>query len=337
MKKILTRKNILFLAAVFVFCLFLFVPAKSARAAASPALSVSGTRIVNSKGKTVQLRGVSTHGLSWYPEYVNQSAFTYMKKNWKINTVRLAMYTAEYNGYCVGGKANQKKLENLIDKGVQYATNAGMYVIIDWHILSDGNPKKYEKKALKFFKKMAKKYKDHTNVIYEICNEPNGGTSWSTIRSYATKVIKKIRKYDKNALILVGTPNWSQDVDVAAKNPISKKYSKNVLYACHFYAATHKDSYRSKLQTALNAGLPVFVSEFGICDASGSGSLNKTEARKWLKMLDNNKVGYVAWNLSNKNESSAFIKPGCKKLTGWKKKNLTKSGKWLVKWFKKAA
>ncbi len=331
MKKILTRKNVLFLAVVFVFCLFLAAPAKTTGAAAPPALSVSGTKIVNSDGKTVQLRGVSTHGLSWYPEYVNQSAFTYMKKNWKINTVRLAMYTAEYNGYCVGGKANRKNLEDIIDKGVQYATNAGMYVIIDWHILSDGNPKKYEKKALKFFKKMAKKYKDHTNVIYEICNEPNGGTSWSAIRSYATKVIKKIRNYDKNALILVGTPNWSQDVDVAAKDPISSKY-QNIMYTCHFYAGTHGKTYRNKVQTALDAGLPIFVSEFGICDASGTGSLNKKQGQKWLTFLDQNKISYVAWNLSNKDESSALIQSSCTKVTGWKKKELSAFGKWYVNW-----
>ncbi|MFQ7553370.1 MAG: glycoside hydrolase family 5 protein [Blautia marasmi] len=127
--------------------------------------------------------------------------------------MRLAMYTAEYNGYCTGDASNRRKLEACIDNGVKYATNAGMYVIIDWHILSDGNPQQNQKEALKFFKKMAKKYKNNTNVIYEICNEPNGGTSWSTIKKYAEKIIKGIRTYDKKAVILVGTPNWSQDVD----------------------------------------------------------------------------------------------------------------------------
>ena len=119
-------------------------------------------------------------------------------------------------------------MEKKIDEGVEYATKAGLYVIIDWHILSDGDPKTYEKQSLAFFKKMAAKYKDHTNVIYEICNEPNGGTSWATIKSYAKKVVKAIRAKDKKAVIIIGTPTWSQDVDLVADSPI--KGSKNLMY-----------------------------------------------------------------------------------------------------------
>lgn len=122
------------LIAIVFLCAFC-VPV--AAASKLPRLQVKGTQLVNSSGKKVQLRGISTHGLSWYPEYVNQSAFTFMKKNWKVNAVRLAMYTAEYNGYCTGDASNRRKLEACIDNGVKYATNAGMYVIIDWHILSE--------------------------------------------------------------------------------------------------------------------------------------------------------------------------------------------------------
>ena len=320
------------LIAIVFLCAFC-VPVSAA--SKLPRLQVKGTQLVNSSGKKVQLRGISTHGLSWYPEYVNQSAFTFMKKNWKVNAVRLAMYTAEYNGYCTGDASNQRKLEACIDNGVKYATNAGMYVIIDWHILSDGNPQQNQKEALKFFKKMAKKYKNNTNVIYEICNEPNGGTSWSTIKKYAEKIIKGIRTYDKKAVILVGTPNWSQDVDQAALSPVSKKYRKNVMYTLHFYAATHKEWLRDKAQAALDKGLPLFVSEFSICDASGNGGLDKAEAKKWLTFLDKNNISYMAWSLSNKAESSAFIKSGCSNTGKWSSKNLTAAGKWITNWYKK--
>ena len=303
------------------------------QAAKLPSLKVKGTKLVNSKGRAVQLRGISTHGLSWYPEYVNPKAFSYMKKHWGINVVRLAMYTSEYNGYCTGDAANRKKLEKNIDNGVRYATEAGLYVIIDWHILSDGNPKTYQKEAVSFFKKMAKKYKNHTNVIYEICNEPNGGTSWNTIRSYAVKVVKTIRAYDRNAVILVGTPTWSQDVDIAAKNPL--KGVKNVMYTLHFYAGTHGNSLRQKASAALEAGLPLFVSEFGISDASGSGKLNTKEGKRWIDFLNKNKISYVAWNLSDKNESSALLKSSVKKVSGWEKSSLSPWGKWFVAQLKK--
>ncbi len=298
-------------------------------AAKLPALKVKGAQLVNAKGKAVQLKGVSSHGLSWFPEYVNAKSFGHMKKNWGVNAVRLAMYTGEYNGYCTGDAANQKALEQRIHKGVQYATQAGLYVIIDWHVLSDGNPRTYEKQAVRFFRKMAAKYKNHTNVLYEICNEPNGGTSWSDIKAYAKKVVKAIRAQDKNGIILIGTPNWSQDVDAVAQSPL--KGYKNLMYSLHFYAGTHGEGLRQKAKAALNKKLPLFVSEFGISDASGNGALNKREGKKWMQFLKKHKISYIGWNLSNKQESSALLKPACKKTSGWKNADLSPWGKWLVK------
>lgn len=291
-------------------------------------LHVSGTKIKDANGKIVRLRGMSSHGLSWFPEYVNKANMKQMKNKWGCNVFRLAMYTAEYNGYCVGGAANRTKLENTIDKAVKNAEELGMYIIIDWHILSDKNPNKYKSKAKTFFTKMSKKYKNNDNVIYEICNEPNGKTKWSQIKSYANTIIPAIRANDKDGIIIVGTPTWSQDVDKAAANPI--KNQTNIMYAFHYYAGTHKASFRKKVKAAVKSGLPVFVSEFGICDASGSGKINKTQANKWLKFLNKYDIGYCMWNFSNKNETSAIIKSSVKKTSGFTSNNLTKSGKWFV-------
>lgn len=291
-------------------------------------LSVSKGKIVNAKGKAFVIKGVSTHGLSWYPEYVNKEAFRTMRDKWGVNTVRLAMYTAEYNGYCTGGSKSQ--LKSLIDKGVRYATDLGMYVIIDWHILSDGNPLTYKNEANKFFKEIAKKYSGYGNVLYEICNEPNGGGgSWKNIKSYAKTIIKTIRSVNKNAVIIVGTPTWSQEVDKALADPITGY--KNIAYAFHFYAGTHKADLRSRLESVTKKGLPVIVTEFGISDASGNGRVDTAEGDRWIKMLNKYGIGRVCWNLSNKNEASALLKSSCRKKSGWTNADLTASGKWLVK------
>ena len=295
------------------------------------ALKVKGTKLVDKNGKTVQLRGISTHGIAWFPQYINQSAFNYFHDKWHANLIRLAMYTSEYGGYCTGG--NKKDLLNLIDKGVKYAKNADMYCIIDWHILSDGNPNTYLKQAKKFWKRIAKKYASYKNVIYEICNEPNGGTTWSQIKSYAKKIIKIIRKYDSDAVIIVGTPTWSQDVDQAAASPI--KGYKNIMYSFHFYSGTHKSAMRKKLKAAVENGLPVFVTEFGICDASGNGNLNRKQANKWIALLNKYNISYCAWNLSNKGETAALLKSSCSKTSGFKLSNFSASGKWLYKTLKK--
>ncbi|MBQ9134718.1 MAG: cellulase family glycosylhydrolase [Lachnospiraceae bacterium] len=289
------------------------------------ALQVEGTQLVDSDGNPVQLKGISTHGLAWFPGYVNKDCFKQLREEWNANVIRLAMYTAESGGYCSGGDKNA--LKQLIHDGVAYATELDMYVIIDWHILSDNNPNTYKEDAKAFFTEMAETYADYNNVIYEICNEPNGGTSWSEIKSYAEEVIPVIRQYDEDAIIIVGTPNWSQYVDQAAANPITGY--DNIMYALHFYAATHTDSLRNTMTAAIDAGLPVFVTEYGICDASGNGAIDVYQANEWVKTMNSYNVSYVAWNLSNKNESSAMISSGCNKTSGFSESDLSTCGKWV--------
>lgn len=289
------------------------------------ALSVNGTQLVDQNGNPVQLRGISTHGLSWFPNFVDQNAFRQFREEWNVNVMRLAMYTHENGGYCTDG--NKENLKNIIYRGVQYATDNDMYVIIDWHVLQEQNPNVYKEEAKKFFSEMSEKYKDYDNVIYEICNEPNGGVGWSEVKSYAEEIIPIIRANDEKAIILVGTPNWSQRVDEAANDPITGY--DNIMYTLHFYAATHKDDLRNTMVNAINAGLPVFVSEYGICDASGNGGLDKDSAQKWVDTMNSYGVSYICWALANKNESAALIKSSCSKTSDFDDNDLSESGKWL--------
>lgn len=291
----------------------------------SKKLQVIGNQLCDSKGNPIILRGLSTHGLAWYPDYVNEAAFKEFHEKWGMNVIRLAMYTNEYGGYCAGG--DQAWLKSLIQKGVDYATKNDMYVIIDWHILSDGNPHTYKSEAKEFFREMSALYANYDNVIYEICNEPNGGTSWAQIKSYAEEVIPVIRANDADALVIVGTPNWCQYVKDAAADPITKY--DNIMYALHFYAATHTDWLRNDMVTALNSGLPIFVSEYGICDASGNGGIDEYQANEWIRILNQYGISHVGWNISNKNETSAIFGSWCNKTSGWTKEDLSESGKWM--------
>ena len=287
-------------------------------------LSVKGTKLVNEKGEVVRLKGVSTHGIGRYPEYVNIDSFRTLRDQWNADLIRLAMYTEEFDGYCISGK--KEELKDLVHEGVQCATELGMYVIIDWHILSDGHPAKNQAEAEAFFEQMSARYKDHKNVIYEICNEPNSGPDWPAVRKYAEAIIKIIRNHDKEAIILVGTPTWSQDVDIAADDPV-KGYS-NIMYVLHFYAGTHREPLRDKARAALQKGLPLFVSEFGISDASGDGELDKTEGDIWIRFLRENDISFVCWNLSNKAESSALLNSASTVTGNFTDKDLSEQGMW---------
>ncbi len=286
-------------------------------------LFVKGTNLVDSNGNNFQLRGVSTHSISAFPEYINKETFKEMRDVWGINVIRIAMYSNPNDGYTV-------KLHDKVKEAVQYASDLGLYVIIDWHILQDNNPNIYKSEAINFFKEMATEFKDNENILYEICNEPNGNVTWAKdIKPYAEDVISEIRKIDSNSIIIVGTPTWSQDVDIVADDKI-EGYS-NIMYTLHFYAATHKDSLRSKMKSALDKGLPIFVTEFGISDASGNGKIDEAEGDKWIDALNQYNISWVCWNLSNKNETSAILNSSCKKLTGYDESDFSGEGKWLLK------
>ncbi len=294
-------------------------------------LSVKNGQLVDKSGKGYQLRGMSTHGLTWFPEFVNESAFKTLRDDWNTNVVRLAMYVDEWgNGQCYMG--NKSGSLELLEKGVDICIKLDMYVIIDWHVLNPGDPSKYTNEAKSFFETVSKRYAKYPNVIYEICNEPNGGASWSgNIKPYAEKIIPVIRKNAPNSVIIVGTPTWSQEIDKPLSDPLSYK---NVMYAFHFYAATHA-GLRSNVENCVAQGLPVFVSEFGTCDASGGGANDFNETQKWLSYFDKQGISYCNWSICNKDETCSVLRPGTSANGNWSESDLTENGKWIHDWLKK--
>lgn len=278
-----------------------------------------------------QLRGMSTHGITWFPDFINENSFRTLRDDWNTNVVRLAMYVDEWgNGQCY--MKNKDGSRQLLEKGVDICIKLGMYVIIDWHVLNPGDPTAYTDEAISFFNDISKKYADYPNIIYEIVNEPNGNATWGgVIKPYAEKVIPVIRKNDKDAVIIVGTPTWSQDIDQALADPLD---FDNVMYALHFYAATHTDWLRERTEKCVAGGLPIFVSEFGCCDASGNGGNDFGQTEKWLKLLDKYGISYCNWNLANKNESSSCFRESAKADGNWSDSDYSEGGAWIRKWFR---
>jgi len=298
-------------------------------------LSVNGADLVDKNGDKVQLYGMSTHGIAWFSRYVKYEAFKTLRDDWNTNCIRIAMYTAEGPGYCTGTDKNKEFLKNIVKNGVDWATQLDMYVIIDWHVLNDntasftsrGDPNFFIEEAKLFFEEMSKLYKDKDNVLYEICNEPNGrDVTWEVVKNYANVIIPIIRANDPDAIILVGTPTWSQDIHKALEDPLDYP---NIMYSLHFYAATHKDSLRKRLDDCVTGGLPVFINEFAICSSSGSGANDFESGSLWMEVINKHNVSFIAWNLANKEESSSVFTPDSSKTSAWADKDLTDWGKWI--------
>ncbi len=287
-------------------------------------LKVIGTKLSNADGNPITLRGVSTHGIAWFPDFATKSFMQTLRDEWGASVFRIAMYSFEGNDSYVNNPSwNKSKVCELIDAAIEL----DMYVIVDWHILADSNPQTYQKQAAEFFTYIASAYQKVPNILYEICNEPNGGTSWSgNIKPYANTIIPIIREYSPEAVIIVGTPTWSQDVDAAAVDPLS---FDNVMYSLHFYAGTHKSWLRDKADIALSKGLALFATEWGTTDASGNGAVDKTSTDEWLTYLEKNGISWCNWSLCNKSESSALLLASAKSNGTMPDSSLSESGKYI--------
>ncbi len=268
-------------------------------------LHTNGSKLENEKNEVFQLRGVSSHGIEWFFDVINHKNLESLKNDWNTNVFRIAMYTdSNSQGYIFNPQENLDKVFNIIDTAI----DIDMYVIVDWHILNDNNPQTHKEEAKVFFNEVSKKYADKPNVLYEICNEPNGNNvTWDRdIKPYAEEIIPIIRNNSENSLVLVGTPDWSKKLDKAADNPLD---FKNVVYTCHFYSGTHGKELRDTIDYCINKDIPVFVSECGLTDASGNGAVYFDKFNEWIEYLNTNSISWVYWSFCNKDESSAILLP----------------------------
>jgi len=289
-------------------------------------LRVEGTKLLAEDGRQIQLRGISSHGLQWAGKYANEDVIRWLRDDWNMQVWRAAMYLGE------GGYILQRSLKNLVIDSVEAAINLGLYVIIDWHVHLDQDPNLYKNHAIDFFTEMAQRYGSYPNIIYEICNEPNGPhVTWNeVVRPYAEELIAVIRQYDPNNIIIVGTPTWSQDVDIAALNPLE---GNNIMYTLHFYAGTHGQELRDKAKLAIERGLPLFVTECGTSQATGGNGVFEKEFLVWLSFLKKHQISWVNWSLTNKGEDSGLLILNADRegKGGWTDRELSQSGKFIRK------
>ncbi|AEV86064.1 endoglucanase [Actinoplanes sp. SE50] len=275
--------------------------------AANGQLKVCGAGLCNQNGKKIQLRGVSSHGIHWFPGCYTGAAMDALATDWNADLFRIAMYVQE-GGYESDPTGQTAKVNSLVDMAEAH----GMYALIDFHVLNPGDPNLNLARAKEFFAKVAARNAAKKNVIYEIANEPNG-VSWAGIKSYAEQVIPVIRANDPDGIVIIGTRGWSSlgvsEGSSSAEiidNPVN---ATNIMYAFHFYAASHKDDYRAEVQKAA-ASIPLFVTEFGTVSASGDGAVDTAGTTAWLDLLDKLKISYANWNFGDKAEGSSILKPG---------------------------
>lgn len=286
-------------------------------------LRVQDGGLVNEHGAPVQLRGMSSHGIAWYPQYSSRAAIE-TTQYYGANLYRVAMYVDDDPGNYTTDEKDQQKNKNDMFDALDNAIGLGMYAIADWHILKENNPLNRLDCAMAFFDELSQRYADEPGIIYEICNEPNGDTTWDDICAYADRVIPIIRKNAPDAVIIVGTPDFCTDLQPAMDNPLPYD---NVLYAYHYYSGKQKAEYQEALDAALAANLPVFVSEWGFGSDEEPNILAEDYGKAFLAYMQTHGISWANWSLCNKEEAFSAILPHVDKPSGWTRDELTVGGR----------
>ena len=279
-----------------------------------PALVVNGTQLMNSRGDTVVLHGVSYGWHQFWPRFYNASSAEWLIKDWGAQVLRASMGVELEGAYIDNPELGVQCVQAVVDAAIAHDT----YVIIDWH--SHGIR---TEEAKGFFTQMATRYKGVPNVIYEIFNEPVED-SWEAVKAYSEEVIKAIRAVEPDAVILVGCPHWDQDIHLAADDPIMGQ--KNLMYTLHFYAATHGQWLRDRADYALDKGLPLFVSECAGMEASGDGPINPEEWGRWVDWMDQRAISWAAWSISDKDETCSMLFPKASSEGNWQEDDVKEWG-----------
>lgn len=294
-------------------------------------LRVEGTALMNASGDTVELKGMSFGWNVLWPRFYNAEAVKHVVKDWDAELVRAAIGVEIDDDEC--------RVQNYLkdpDFGKQCACTIvdaaienGVYVLVDWHAHG-----LHTEAAVEFFTYMATKYKGVPNVIYEIWNEPSYKDhinqidyTWAEIKEYSEIVIAAIRAVEPDAVIVVGTPRWSQNVDDAANDPI-EGYD-NLMYTLHFYAGTHKEWLREKGDYAISKGLALFVTECGGMNADGQGPIDVESTEAWLEWMDENDISYAFWSISDKEETCSMLLPSAPSEGPWTDTDLRPWGRFV--------
>mgnify|MGYP001156920826 FL=1 len=261
-------------------------------------LSFKEGRLRDTHDNIIVLRGMSLFWSQWQPQFYNEDTVKNLRDFWKVNVVRVAM-GIEHGGYLENPIEEKKKVFNVIEAAIKY----GIYVIVDWH---DHHAEDHLQQSKEFFKELSAKYGQVPNLIYEIYNEPLNVSWTEVLLPYHQQIITTIRKNDSENLIICGTPNWSQGVLEASRNPLE---GFNLAYTLHFYAGTHSAKLRDQVSEALKTGMPIFVTEFGTTHADGDGQVFYKESNIWLDFMTKNQVSWCNWSISNKAEASSALLP----------------------------
>ena len=276
---------------------------------------VDGNDFVTENGNTIIFRGVSSSDPDKLDNegYWNKSYFQEIK-NWGANLVRFPVHPSRWKER---GKDNYLK---LLDNGIKWADELGLYVIIDWHSIGNLRTEMYladmydttKKETFDFWRTIATKYGNNTTVaFYELFNEPTtfnhkfGTISWDQWKALNMEMITIIRANGGKGIPLVAGFNWAYDLTPIKFNPLEVE---GIAYVSHPYPQKREKPWEEKWTNDwgfVKDNYPVILTEMGFCGPEDPGAhipviSDESYGDAITNYCDAKEISYVVWVFDKK-------------------------------------
>ncbi len=280
------NKQPVYLAGAVVVASLVAAPAPvaaQADATSLPAVRVEGNRFVGPDGEPVVFRGFSFSDpdrLERLGQW-NRGLFEEARYRWNANVVRLPVHPSAWR------ERGEEAYLRLMDDGVRWAEDVGMYVMIDWHSIGNLRTELFQHpmynttktETLRFWKAIAARYANRPVVaFYELFNEPThfngtlGRATWAEHKALMEEIIYIIQAHGAQGIPLVAGFNWAYDLTEAGADPID---AAGIAYVTHPYPMKREPPWEDKWQADwgfLAERYPVIATEFGFMSGDLPGA-----------------------------------------------------------------
>ncbi|MES1192217.1 MAG: glycoside hydrolase family 5 protein [Steroidobacter sp.] len=280
-------------------------PPPNPRAKVLPLISVQGNHFVKAGVGPILFRGVSVAD----PDKLisqghwNRELFAAVK-DMGANLVRIPVHPVSWRIH--GDKGSIA----LLDQAVDWCTDLGLYVIIDWHSIGNLKSGLYQdpmyvttqQETFQFWRLIAQHFKgNHTVAFYELFNEPThyngmlGSMSWAEWRQLNEEMIGIIRFWDKEHIPLVAGFDWAYNLNDLHFDPVN---AQGIGYVVHPYPFKRGQPWESRWEEdfAFAAGqYPVIATEIGFDAKPGEPAGEQDYGNRITRFLESRGISWVAW------------------------------------------
>jgi endoglucanase len=273
---------------------------------AGRALRVQGNHFVDAAGKPIVFRGVAIGDPDKLAKANHWDGRVFKEiKAWGANVVRVPVHPVAWRA------RGPKGYLDLLDQGVAWAREAGLSVMLDWHVIGNLRTELMQapmydttrKETYEFWRTVATHYRDDpTVVLYELFNEPTdyqgklGLLTWAQWRPMLEEMVGIVRANDPSSVVVVAGLDWAYELRDVVADPVD---APAIAYASHPYPQKREEPWEEKWEADwghVASKYPVFVTELGY-DRNGNVPFVGTNhyGRAIVSYMERRGMSWAAW------------------------------------------